>query len=243
MEKKPKRKVKEDKLLETLTKEKNQTVILASIEGASNWLNVLLLKKHDRNLNKSQFGEGLQLRYRNEPGKIPNTCPCSHDFKIDYALIWLRRGCTQLRRDEFRDTIAGFNDNVCHDLEIYFLQHWLPAKSFDNKSKTGEEKTRLDIKANGQWRHSFTRCFLCYQNFFTFSHNEKTFSDLKKHQENFKKLRWEQCILDIEERSFVPEILLFSGGAAIRCNKLKVMARREDWVKRSESDTDIMIYI
>ena len=50
-------------------------------------------------------------------------------------------------------------DDVCHYVEIETLLQSLQGASFDNTSTTRNEAP-LDIKANDQWGHRFTRCFV-----------------------------------------------------------------------------------
>ena len=138
-------KVEKDKLLEKLTKEKRQIVNLGSEKGAKNRLNVLPLTIYGFNLNKSEFRDGLHLRYGIEPKKLPKTCPCGHDFTIAHALHCPKGGYIQLRHNEIKDTIAKFMDKVCHDVEIEPLLQPLQGESFDNKSFTREEEAHLVI--------------------------------------------------------------------------------------------------
>ena len=48
---------------------------LAAEKGASSWLNMLLLKCNPFDSTKTEFRDGLALRYGWEPPKIPAICP------------------------------------------------------------------------------------------------------------------------------------------------------------------------
>ena len=127
-----KRKVEEDERLERLTAAKRQSVNLAFERGAINWLNVLPLTKYGFILNKSEFRDGLLLRYGIEPRKLPETYPLGPDFTIAHAVHCPKGVYTNLRHNEIRDTIAKFMNDVCSDVEIDHLLQPLQGKSFDN---------------------------------------------------------------------------------------------------------------
>ena len=58
---------------------------LASEKGASNWLNALPLNRYNFNLNKSEFRDGIYLRYGYELIKTPLTCAFGADFNLTHA--------------------------------------------------------------------------------------------------------------------------------------------------------------
>ena len=66
---------------------------------------------------------------------------------------------TFMRHNEIRDTIGKFVVDVGHDAETETSLQLFQGGNFDNRSITGKEKTRLDIEANGLWRHRFTVSF------------------------------------------------------------------------------------
>ena len=147
-----KRKVEKSKLLEKLIQKKCQFVNLAPEKGASNWLNVLPLTKRGFSLNKSEFRDGLQLKYGNEPRKLAKTCPCGHDSTITHALQSSKGEYTHLRYNEIRNTVEKFMHDVCHDVENESLLQSFQGKISENKSTTKGDKAHLDIKAIGVFR-------------------------------------------------------------------------------------------
>ena len=60
-------------LVNSLNETDKYAIDLASEKGASNWLNVLLLSRYNFNLNKSEFRDGIYVRYGWEPTKAPLT--------------------------------------------------------------------------------------------------------------------------------------------------------------------------
>ena len=79
---------------------------LASKKRASNWLNALPLSRYNFNLNKSEFRDGIYLRYGWEPINIPLTCACGQSFDLTHALHCAKGGYTHLMQNEIRDTFA-----------------------------------------------------------------------------------------------------------------------------------------
>ena len=150
------------------------------------------LVKYNLSLNRSEFKDGLNLRYGWEPPNTPHTCPCGH---------------THLRHNENRDTFATLLDEVCHDVEIEPKLQSLEGESFHNKTTTTEDDARLDIKANGFWGGRFSRTFFDVKIFNPHVKScPKTISDAYKYHESVRTLKYQQRILDEEHSSFVPLI-------------------------------------
>ena len=109
----------------------------------------MLYHRYNFNLNKSEFRDGIYLRYGWEPTKTPLTYACGANFNLTHTLHCAKGGCTHIRHKEFRDTIANLMNGVCHDVEIEPKVQPLQCESFVNNSTTTEDEARLDIKANG----------------------------------------------------------------------------------------------
>ena len=56
-------KLKKEQLKAKLTDKEIYTLDLASEKGSSSWLNALPLKRYNFNLTKSEFRDGISLRY------------------------------------------------------------------------------------------------------------------------------------------------------------------------------------
>ena len=184
---------------------KKLTINLASQKEASNWLSVLPLKRYNFSLNKSEFKDGLHLRYRWEPPNTPHICPCGQPFTLTHSLHCPKGGYTHLRHKEIRDTFATLLDKVCHDVEIEPKLQSLEGESFHSKTTTTEDDARLDIKANGLWGGRFSRTFFAVKFFNLHAKScPKILSDAYKYHERVKTLKYQQKILDVEHSSFVP---------------------------------------
>ena len=128
---------------------KKLTINLASQKGASNWLSVLPLKRYNFSLDKSEFKDGLLLRYGWEPPNTPYTGPYGLLFTLTRSLHCPKVGYTHLRNNEIRDAFATLLDELCHDVEVEPKLQSLEGESFHNKITTTEDDARLDNKAIG----------------------------------------------------------------------------------------------
>ena len=145
-------------------------------------------KKYNFALNKSEFKDGLHLRYGWEPLNNPHTCPCGQPFTLTHSLHCPKGGNTHLRHDDIRDTLSTLLDEVCHDVEIETKLQSLEGESFHNKTTTTEDDARLDIKANGLWGGRFSRTFFDVKIFNPHAKScPKTISDAYKYRERVSK--------------------------------------------------------
>ena len=88
------------------------------------------------------------------------------------------------------------------------------------RSAVTSSEARLDIKAGGFWSRGVTAFFdvrvthvnsKCYQN--------KTTSEVFKEQEDEKKRKYQQRVLDVEMGSFTPLVFGTNGGMGNECQR------------------------
>ena len=94
------------------------TIQLASEKGASRWLNALPLSKHGFDLRKTEFRDGIALRYTWETRNTPAICPCGNELSLTHALHCYKGGYTHLQHNEIRDVFANLMDDVCHNVQL-----------------------------------------------------------------------------------------------------------------------------
>ena len=135
------------------------TIQLASEKRASIWLNALPLSKHGFDLTKTEFRDGIALRYTWKAKNTPAICPCGKEFSLTHALHCAKGGYTHLRHNEIRDVFANLMDDVCHDVQIDPKLQSLDGEIFSSNSTTTDDDARLDIKANGLWGSRFNSTF------------------------------------------------------------------------------------
>ena len=85
---------KKTNLINSLNETDKYAIDLASEKRASNWPNALPLSRYNFNLNKSEFRDGIYLRYGWEQTKTPLTCACGADFNLTHALHCAKGGYT-----------------------------------------------------------------------------------------------------------------------------------------------------
>ena len=206
---------KRTNILNNLSDNEKYALELASEKGASNWLNALPLSRYNFNLNKSEFRDGIYLRYGWEPTNIPLTCACGQSFDLTDAFHCARCGYTHMRNNEIRDTFATFMSEVCFDVEIEPKLQSLQGESFVNNSTTTDEDARIDVKANGLWGLRFSRTFFDVK---VFNPHAKTsrrlLKDAYKYHESLKNSKYQQRVLQVEQSSLCPLIFGCTGGAA-----------------------------
>ena len=112
-EKSTKIKEKISVLKEKLDENQRYALDLSIEKGASSWLNTLPLKRYHFDLTKTEFRDGLALRYGWEPLKTPALCPCGELFSLSHSLQCNKGGYTQMRHNEIRDTFASVMKEVC----------------------------------------------------------------------------------------------------------------------------------
>ena len=186
---------------------------MASEKGTSNWLSALPVSRY--NLNKSEFSDGIYLRYGWEPTKTTLTCACGANFNLTHALHCAKGGYTHIRHNEIRDIFANLMNELCHDVEIEPKLQPLQGESFVNNSTTTEDEARLDIKAKGLWGSRFSRAFFDVKFFNPHAKtSRKLQKDAYKYHKTLKNSKYLQRILNVEQSSSCPLIFGCTGGAA-----------------------------
>ena len=85
---------------------------LVSENVASSWLAALPLKRYGFTLTKSDFQDGLALRYGWEPKSIPANCPGGEPFTVTHSLHCGFGGYTHMRHNEIRDTYTKIMEDI-----------------------------------------------------------------------------------------------------------------------------------
>ena len=224
-----------------LSTEQTYALEIASEKGASAWLNVLPLKRYGFQLSKSEFRDGLSLRYSWNPKNAPLNCPCGEIFSLTHALHCPKGGYTIDRHDEIRDTFVNLMSEVCRDVAVEPLLQPLDGEIFDRNS-TATDDARLDIKANGLWGTVFERTFFDVKivNPLATSY-PKTIRD--KYHEEIKKLKHEQRIRDVENSTFNSLVFSSAGGAGPLASKVMKRQAQKISEKREEKYSDVISFI
>ena len=123
-------------------------------------------------------------------------------------------GYPSLRHNEVRDLIAGFLNEVAHDVQVG--QHLQPVtgERFTLRSTITDEQARLDVVASGLYGGRFEKTFLDVRVFnpFASSNPIPTIAGRYKKHEDEKRRCYESRVINVEDASFVPVVFSTTGG-------------------------------
>ena len=208
---------KQEKMLEevrkTMTKDQLRANDIAQLKGASAWLNALPLKDEGYDLNKREFFDAVQLRYRWDLKHLPLRCVCKRSkFDVDHALQCTTGGFIHKRHDRIRDVFAKLLSDVSYDIRVEPPLQPLTGETLAGAANKKEE-ARLDISARGFWQEGAMAFFdvRVFNPFAKAYSNTKTDATFDLH-ENKKKTAYNQRVIDIEHGSFTPLVMSAYGG-------------------------------
>ena len=134
---------------------------------------------------------------------------CGYKFTVGPAHSCKKGGFVAQRHDGVRDLLTAFINKVCHNAEIEPRLQPLANERLH---------LRLDIKVGGFWSRGVRAFFVvrvthvnskCYHN--------KTISEVFKEQEDEKKRKYQQQVLEVEMGSFTPLVFWTNGGMGNGC--------------------------
>ena len=123
------------------------------------------------------------------------------------------------RHDGVRNLLTSLIRKLCTNLEVEPQLQRLDNERFNLRSAVTSAEARLDFKEGGVWSHGVTLFFdvrvthvnsRCKQG--------KTTSTIFKEQEEEKKWKDQQKVLDVEMRSFTPLVFGTNGEMEAECN-------------------------
>ena len=235
---------KKQKIHDMLSDSDSYAISLAKEKGASCWLNAMPLKRYNFDLTKSEFRDGIALRYGWDPVKLPSFCECGEMFSVSHALHCPKGGFTHIRHNDIRDSFANLLDEVCDNVEIEPCLQPLQGETFANRSTTTDDDARLDIKANGLWESRYSKTYFDVKVFNPYARTcSRNIPDSYRQHESSKKLKYEQRIVDVEKGSFNPLVFSCTGGAGPSATKVmkRIAGKMSD--RKDDSYSDIITYI
>ena len=179
-------------------------------KGASSRLNAMPLKEHGLALNNQEFRDSLRLRYNLPLSDLPKHCACGDRMTISHALSCKRGGFVTQRHDGIHELLTFLIPRICKNVEVESRLQPLDNERFDLRTTTTSPETRLDIKAGGFWLRGVTAFFDV-----RVTHDKPTAMIIKE-QENEKKRKYQQRVLDVEMRSFTPLVFGTYGGMGVK---------------------------
>ena len=171
-------------------------------------------------LNRQEFRDSLCLRYNLPLVDIPSLGVCGDKFTVGHALSCKKGGFVAQIHDGVHDLLTAFINKVCNNVEIEPRLQPLDNERLHLRSAVTSSEARLDIKAGGFWSRGVSTFFYvrvthvnskCYQ--------DKTTSEVFKEEEDKKKRKYQQRVLDVEMGSFTPLVFGTNGGMGNECQK------------------------
>ena len=228
--------------------EMKYTIQLASEKGSSSLLNALPLSKHGFDLTKTEFRDGIALRYTWEAKNTPAIClrgkefRLNHDSYLDSHIAQKRVYAT--RHNEIGDVFANLMDDVCHDVQIEPEIQSLDGKVFPSNSTTTDDGARLDIKANGLWGCRFNHTFFDVKIFNPHAKScPRTIKAAYKYHESINRNKYEERICETEHSSLNALVFACLGGAGPSASRVKQQLKTKVSEKRGEPYADTISFI
>ena len=137
------------------------------------------------------------------------------------------------RHDGGRNLLTTFIDKICNNVEIEPPLQPLDNERFHLRGAVTSSKARLDIKAGGFWARGVTAFFdvrVTHVN--SKCSQSKPTSEVFKEQEEEKKRKYQQRVLDVEMGSFTPLVFGTNGGMGKRVLAVLKASRKQDGSER-----------
>ena len=197
-----------------MSKEELRANDLSQMKGASSWLNALPLEEEDYILNKREFFDAIQLRYRWNLKRMPINCVCKKKFNQDHAMQCANGGFVHKRHDRVRDMFAKLLDEVCYDVRVEPPLEPLTGEALPDTANSKVE-ARLDIAARGFWQDGAMALFdVRVFNPFAKTHLKSNLMSAFDTNEKQKKTQYNQRVIEIEHGSFTPLVMSAYGGVS-----------------------------
>jgi hypothetical protein len=103
-------------IMTQLPKSRQRALEQAATKGASSWLSALPLKSHGFCQNKSEFVEGIALRYNWPIQNVHSHCVCGKKNDGDYVQVCKLGGYVKFGHNALRDAEADFLKEICRDV-------------------------------------------------------------------------------------------------------------------------------
>ena len=188
-------------------------------KGASSWLTTVPLVDQGLVLNKQEFRDSLRLRYNMPLSDLPSKCVCGEKYTVCHALSCKKGGFVAQRHDGVRNLLTSLIGKVCTNVEVEPQLQPLDNERFNLRTAVTSPEARLDFKAGGFWSRGVTAFFDVRVTHVNSKCNQgKATSTNFKEQEEEKKWKYQQRVLDVEMGSFTPLVFGTNGGMGADCN-------------------------
>ena len=183
-------------------------------KGASSWLTAVPLIDQGLVLNKQEIRDSLRLRYNMPLSDLPSKCVCGEKYTV-----CKKGGFVAQRHDGVRNLLTSLIGKFCTNDEVEPQLQPIDNERFNLRTAVTSPGARLDFKAGGFWSHGVTAIFDVRVTHVNSKCNQgKETSTIFKEQEEEKKRKYQQRVLDVEMGSFTPLVFGTNGGMGADCN-------------------------
>ena len=232
-----------NEILSQVDEDLHRYIQLATEKGAGSWLTAPPIQSLGYVLNKSEFRDGICLRYGWKIPNIPSHCACGKRNTVDHILNCHLGGFVNSRHDCIRNLEADLLKDICKDIKIE--PELLPVGNIPFPTSTNTaDKARLDVAAVGVYS-PMERTFFDVRVFNpnSPSYRDKTPQQLYEMQEREKKAAYNQRVIQVEKATFTPLIFSTTGGMGPETTKFHKLIAQRISEKRKESYPDVMKHI
>ena len=151
---------------------------------------------------------------------LPSKCACNDVFNVTHALSCKKGGFVSKRHDNIKDLFTILLSKVCKSVESEPHLIRLQDEHLHYRTANNTDEARLDIKANGFWRHGQTTFFdvrVTHVN--AMSNGNRDTTKIFHEHESAKKREYLQRVLEVEHESLTPLVMGTNGGMGEECKK------------------------
>ena len=150
---------------------------------------------------------------------LPSKCVCGEKYTVCHALSCKKEGFVAQRHDRVHNLLTSLIGKVCTNVEVEPQLQPLDNERFNLRTAVTSPEARLDFKAGGFWSRGVTAFFDVRVTHVNSKCNQgKETSTIFKEQEEEKKRKYQQRVLDVEMGSFTPLVFGTNGGMGADCN-------------------------
>ena len=197
-----------------------RAIEVSNEKGSSSWLIALPIEAQGFVLNKTEFTDGLNLRYHRELRGLPPTCACGAKFDITHALNCKRGGFIHMRHDNLRDLNIKLLAKVQNDVQKEPPLQPIPNSVATHMRGNTSQEARLDIRARGFWRNTQNAFFdVRVTNPFCATSMKHSLARVCDNHEREKKNEYNNRVINVEGGTFTPLVYTVFGTVGKECDK------------------------
>ena len=206
-------KLRMESIYYTLPSDLLRSVNQSRDKDANSWLTAVPLVDQGLVLNKQEFRDSLRLRYNMPLSDLPSKCVCGEKYTVCHALSCIKGRFVAQRHDGVRNLLTSLIGKVCTNVEVEPHLQPLDNDRFNLRSAVIGAEARLDFKEGGFWSRGVTAFFDVRVTHVNSRCNQgKETSTILTEQEEGKKQKYQQRVLNVEMGSFTPLAFGTNGG-------------------------------